>query len=197
MKKGAYKQLNLAHLEAALPELLDEARAQQWTYETFLEQALSAEPEGREQNAINRRLKGSPHSRQKDVRWLRFFLSALALRASFARSGRSLVCANLDQRHLSWPSKNREDASASDMSRSGTDCGPFGPLYSTLCVGAASHPGLLRQRLRRYIVPSVLVIDEVSYTRRSSDQARHFFELVNAHYKHGSIILTSNTSFAG
>ena len=35
MKKGAYKQLNLAHLEAALPELLDEARAQQLTLTRF------------------------------------------------------------------------------------------------------------------------------------------------------------------
>jgi DNA replication protein DnaC len=61
----------------------------------------------------------------------------------------------------------------------------------------ASHPGLLRQRLRRYIVPSLLVIDEVGYTKLSQEQARHFFELVTARYEHGSIILTSNTSFAG
>jgi DNA replication protein DnaC len=62
---------------------------------------------------------------------------------------------------------------------------------------SASHPGLLRQRLRRYIAPSLLVIDEVGYTRLSQEQAHHFFELVAARYEHGSIILTSNTSFAG
>lgn len=31
MKKGVYKQLNLTHLEAALPHVLEEARHEQWT----------------------------------------------------------------------------------------------------------------------------------------------------------------------
>ena len=48
MKKGAYKQLNLTHLEAALSQVLEAAQREQWTYETFLEQALAAELEGRE-----------------------------------------------------------------------------------------------------------------------------------------------------
>lgn len=30
---------------------------------------------------------------------------------------------------------------------------------------SASHPGRMRQRLRRYIVPSLLVINEVGYTQ--------------------------------
>jgi DNA replication protein DnaC len=55
---------------------------------------------------------------------------------------------------------------------------------------------VLRQRLRRYSRPSVLVIDEVGDTKLSPAQAQHFFELVTARYEHGSILLTSNTSFA-
>jgi DNA replication protein DnaC len=75
-------------------------------------------------------------------------------------------------------------------------------LFTTLAelataLESASHPGLVRQRLRRYITPSLLVIDEVGYTKLSPEQARHFFELVTARYEHGSIILTSNTSFSG
>jgi DNA replication protein DnaC len=54
----------------------------------------------------------------------------------------------------------------------------------------------MRQRLRRYTTPSVLVIDEVGYTKLSPAQAHHFFELVTARYEHGSILLTSNTSFS-
>jgi DNA replication protein DnaC len=49
--------------------------------------------------------------------------------------------------------------------------------------------------LRRYIAPSLLVIDEVGYPRLSQEQAHHFFEQVTARYEHGSIILTSNTRF--
>ncbi len=75
-------------------------------------------------------------------------------------------------------------------------------MFTTLAelaqtLESASHPGLLRQRLRRYIAPGLLVIDEVGYTRLSPEQAHHFFELVAARYEHGSIILTSHTSFAG
>ena len=36
MKKGAYQQLNLSHLEAALPQVVQAAQREQWTYETFL-----------------------------------------------------------------------------------------------------------------------------------------------------------------
>ena len=43
---------------------------------------------------------------------------------------------------------------------------------------------------------SVLVIDEVGYTKLVPEQAHHFFELVTARYEHGSILLTSNTGFA-
>jgi DNA replication protein DnaC len=73
-------------------------------------------------------------------------------------------------------------------------------LFTTLrelaeALESAPHPGLMRQRLRRYIAPSVLVIDEVGYTKLSPEQAHHFFELVTARYEHGSIILTANTSF--
>jgi chromosomal replication initiation ATPase DnaA len=77
----------------------------------------------------------------------------------------------------------------------------YSVLFTTLAdlaqaLQSASHPGLVRQRLRRYIAPHLLVIDEVGYTKLSQEQAHHFFELVTARYEHGSIILTSNTSFA-
>lgn len=45
-------------------------------------------------------------------------------------------------------------------------------------------------------LPSVLIIDEVGYTRLTPEQAHNFFELVTARYEQGAILLTSNTSFA-
>jgi DNA replication protein DnaC len=77
----------------------------------------------------------------------------------------------------------------------------YSALFTTLtqlaeALDTASYPSLVRQRLRRYTTPSVLVIDEVGYTKLSPGQAHHFFELVTARYEHGSILLTSNTMFA-
>ncbi len=77
----------------------------------------------------------------------------------------------------------------------------YSALFTTLthlaeALDTAAYPSLVRQRLRRYTTPSVLVIDEVGYTKLSPGQAHHFFELVTARYEHGSILLTSNTSFS-
>ena len=77
----------------------------------------------------------------------------------------------------------------------------YSALFTTLthlaeALDSASSLGLVRQRLRRYTTPSVLVVDEVGYTKLSPGQAHHFFELVTARYEHGSILLTSNTGFA-
>ena len=70
----------------------------------------------------------------------------------------------------------------------------YSALFTTLthlaeALDTASYPGLVRQRLRRYTTPSVLIIDEVGYTKLSPGQAHHFFELVTARYEHGSILL--------
>jgi DNA replication protein DnaC len=50
--------------------------------------------------------------------------------------------------------------------------------------------------LRRYLTPRVLVIDEIGYTRLTSELSHSLFELVRDRYEKGAIILTSNTSFA-
>ena len=59
------------------------------------------------------------------------------------------------------------NASEPGVSGSGTDCWPFRALYPALRAGSGSGERFSsrldsRQRLRRYIVPSLLVIDEVA-----------------------------------
>jgi DNA replication protein DnaC len=60
----------------------------------------------------------------------------------------------------------------------------------------ASQQHALKSRLRRYITPQVLVIDEIGYAHLTSPQANQLFDLVRERYERGSTILTSNTSFA-
>jgi DNA replication protein DnaC len=50
------KQLGLTQLEKALPALYETARLQQWTYETFMKQAIASEIEGRDRRAAERRM---------------------------------------------------------------------------------------------------------------------------------------------
>jgi DNA replication protein DnaC len=59
----------------------------------------------------------------------------------------------------------------------------------------AREQGRLRRRLQWFCKPHVLLIDEVGYENLSPEQATLFFQLVNARYEHGSIIMTSNKTF--
>ncbi|MBH8605216.1 IS21-like element helper ATPase IstB [Thermoactinomyces sp. CICC 10522] len=53
----------------------------------------------------------------------------------------------------------------------------------------------LDKRLRIYVRPRILVIDEVGYLPLDSLAANLFFQVVSARYERGSILLTSNKSF--
>ena len=77
----------------------------------------------------------------------------------------------------------------------------YSVFFSTLTdlveeLEQASQQHALKARLRRYITPQVLVIDEIGYTKLSALQANHLFDLVRERYEQGATILTSNTSFA-
>ena len=53
------KRLGLTQLARVLPTLLDEARQQQLSYDAFLRQALDAELGGRQQRALERRIRAA------------------------------------------------------------------------------------------------------------------------------------------
>ena len=53
----------------------------------------------------------------------------------------------------------------------------------------------LDRRLRIYLAPKVLVVDEFGIWPYDRDAATAFFTLVSARYEQGSIILTSNKGF--
>ena len=54
----------------------------------------------------------------------------------------------------------------------------------------------METRLRHYLKPKVLVVDEVGYLPLDTVGATIFFQLVSARYERGSIVLTSNKSYA-
>lgn len=53
----------------------------------------------------------------------------------------------------------------------------------------------LRRRMRRYLSPKVLIIDEMGYQPFPPSAANLFFQLVSARYERSSIIITSNKAF--
>ena len=62
-------------------------------------------------------------------------------------------------------------------------------------LGRAYREGRLDRRMRVYLAPKVLIIDEMGYLPLDELGATIFFQLVSARYERGSIILTSNKSY--
>ncbi|WP_433432114.1 IS21-like element helper ATPase IstB [Nonomuraea sp. CA-141351] len=60
---------------------------------------------------------------------------------------------------------------------------------------AADAIGRLASKLRTYLRPHVLVLDEVGYLPLARDEANLVFQLISKRYEKGSILLTSNKAF--
>lgn len=73
--------------------------------------------------------------------------------------------------------------------------------FSTLAdiitsLAKAERDGQLRERLRYLCRAALLVVDEIGYLPVTPGGANLFFQLVNARYEKGAMILTSNRGFA-
>ena len=63
-------------------------------------------------------------------------------------------------------------------------------------LSKAEREGKLAQRIAFITRPALLVIDEVGYLPVQKGGANLFFQLVNARYERGAVILTSNRGFS-
>jgi len=194
------KGLGLTQLELALPPLLDAARQQQWTYEVFLDHALQAEVQGRQERARQRRLRAAKLPGNKTLAGFEFgFQPTLNERLIWELADGNFITTATNVVLLGPPGVGKTHLACA-LSAQAVASGASA-LFTTLSqfvedLGHAPHPSLWRQRLRRYVTPRVLVLDEIGYTRLTTEQAHFVFELVTARYEKGAMVLTSNTSFA-
>lgn len=193
-------QLGLRHLGQALPALLDEARQQQISYETFLYRALAVEAQARATRLLQRRSQAAHLPARKSLDAFDFSfqpgLSEHQVRElaslSFVQTATNIVL-------LGPPGVGKTHIVVAVAWRA-LDAG-YSAYFTTLAalvedLDTAGSRDTVRQRLRFYARAKVLVIDEIGYTRLSPKQAQLLFELVNARYEAGSLLLTSNKSFA-
>jgi DNA replication protein DnaC len=73
--------------------------------------------------------------------------------------------------------------------------------FSTLAdiiasLAKAEREGCLRERIRWLVRPALLIVDEIGYLPVIPGGGNLFFQLVNARYEKGAMILTSNRGFA-
>jgi DNA replication protein DnaC len=194
------KTLHLKHVESRLPELLEQARLHGLTYDAFLRRILLTEIEGRKLLAQHNRLRGAKLPQRKTLDEFDFsFQLSIPERHLRELADLSFVQTHTNVIFLGPPGVGKTHLSIA-LATQALEAG-YSVLFTTLThlaedLASMAHPSLWRQRLRRYLSPRVLVIDEVGYAKLTAEQAHHFFALVAERYEKGSIILSSNTSFA-
>jgi DNA replication protein DnaC len=174
------KVLSLRHLEKGLPELYEQARMHGLTYEAFLRRVLVMEVEGRRLSAQQKRLKAARLPTHKTLEEVDFtFQPSIDERQLWEVADLSFVKTNRNVVLLGPPGVGKTHLSlALAVKALEAD---YSVLFTTLSslaedLAAVPHPSLRRQRLRRYLTPRVLVIDEIGYTKLTAEQSQSFFE---------------------
>lgn len=190
------KRLGLTSLAKTAPAVLEAARSQQWPYETFLQQAVEAELQGRAQRAYDRRVRAAHVPAQKSLESFDFaFQPSLSERLVRELATLRFVETATNIVFLGPPGVGKTHLALA-LAGAALEAG-YSARFTTLRQLADElETTTWRQQRRRYLTPRVLVIDEIGYLRLAPSQAQALFDLVTARYERGAILLTSNRSFA-
>jgi DNA replication protein DnaC len=180
--------LNLTAIDARLEAMLEGASKQEPSYAEFLLEVMSTESDARRQRYLKTRLQLAHLPYIKNFDQFDFGFQP-----------------SIDERQIRELRTLRFVHEASNVIL----LGPPGVGKTHLAVALAetaiqsgqaayfltAHDLVTDLRLRIYLAPKVLVVDEMGYLPLDELGATIFFQLVSARYERGSIILTSNKSY--
>ncbi|WP_449065522.1 IS21-like element helper ATPase IstB [Planomonospora algeriensis] len=193
-------KLGLPHLAEALPVHLSRADAAQMGYLDFLDLLLEEELAVREERRLRHALRISKMPHHKSIEEYDFsYQPELDPRRVRDLATLAFVEAKANAALLGPPGVGKTHiavALAVAACRAG-----FTIYFTTLDdmvrqLKAADAIGRLTSKLRTYLRPHVLVLDEVGYLPLDRDEANLVFQMISKRYEKGSIILTSNKAFS-
>jgi len=193
------QSLGLKAIEARLENLLEQASKKEPSYADFLDELLACEVDARRTRYLRARLQLAhlPFVKNFDQFEFAFQPSIDERQIRELRTLRFIHEAS-NVIFLGPPGAGKTHLSVS-LAEAAIQAG-FGAYFMTAHdlihdLGRAYREGRLDRRMRVYLAPKVLIIDEMGYLPLDDLGATIFFQLVSARYERGSIILTSNKSY--
>jgi DNA replication protein DnaC len=191
--------LGLKAVEQRLENLLEQASKKEPSYADFLDELLNCEVEARRTRYLRARLQLAHFPYVKTFEQFDFAFQP-SLDERQIRELRSLRFIHEASNVIFLGPPGVGKTHLSVALAEGTIRSGLGAYFITAHdlaadLGRAYREGRLDRRMRVYLAPKVLVIDEVGYLPLDDLGATIFFQLVSARYERGSIILTSNKSY--
>ena len=191
--------LGLKAVEARLEGLLEQASKKEPSYADFLDELLSCEVDARRIRYLRARLQLAHLPFVKTFEHFDFgFQPSIDERQIQELRSLRFIHEASNVVFLGPPGVGKTHLSVA-LAEAAIQAG-FGAYFMTAHdlvtdLGRAYREGRLDRRMRVYLAPKVLIIDEMGYLPLDDMGATIFFQLVSARYERGSIILTSNKSY--
>jgi len=191
--------LQLPFIRDHYAALAQEATQKSWGYLQYLEALIQAEAEQRRQRLIQRRVKEARFPVLKTLDQFRWDwpkkINRLAVqhlfRLGFIKENANVILlgnVGLGKTHL-----------ATALGYAACQEGHsvlFANAINVINELSAAHKhGTLKKQFRKYLLPQVLILDEVGYLPIDQHGADLLFQTISQRYEQGSIILTTNKTF--
>lgn len=194
------ERLQLSYLATALDSYVTQATQQQWAYTDFLDRLIEEEVAQRESRRVKTALKPAGFPFLKTLDGFDFAFQPSVPRA---RIQELATLGFVDRKEnlilLGSPGVGKTHLAIA-LGVKAIQCG-YSAYFTTLDMlvkqrRTAEVGGQVQRKLKTYLKPALLIVDEVGYLPLERKETNRVFQLVSGRYEKGAIMLTLNKTFA-